>query len=279
MQAGQSSRPDGIVPTRPKQPCGGPPRATVARAAGAGCNPVRDRSVELIPFLAAREPLLIGHLIDQVVANWGYTAVFLLVGIESFGIPSPGESVLIAAAVVAAKGDLNIAGVLAMAVAGGIIGDNIGFWVGRRVGFPLLCRYGQHIHMGPQRLKLLQYLFLRYGKRIVFAGRFVMILRAWEAFLAGADWMPWPRFALVNAAAVLLWALAWGLSAYGLGHASAGTIEWISAGVSVVVMALMVACYIDFRRHEDQLEATADAALPGPLRPRRDDPAALQRRG
>lgn len=205
--------------------------------------------------------------------------MFLLVAIESFGIPSPGESVLIAASVVAAKGHLDIAVVLGLAIAGGILGDNLGFWVGRAIGFPLLTRYGSHIGVGPKRLKLMQYLFLRYGKRIVFFGRFVMILRAWEAFLAGADWMPWPRFAVVNAAAVVLWALVWGLSAYALGHASTGVIEWISIGISVVITALMIAWYIRFRRHEAELEAHADEALPGPLRPRHDDPRALQTEG
>lgn len=220
--------------------------------------------------------LLIGHIIDHIVSHWGYTAVFVLVGIESFGIPSPGETALIAAAVVAAKGDLNIVLVLVAAIAGGIIGDNIGFWVGRRLGFPLLCRYGSHIRIGPKRMKLMQYLFLRYGKRIVFIGRFVMILRAWEAFLAGADWMPWRRFAVVNAAAVVLWSCAWGLSAFALGHASTNTIEWIASGISVLVLVLLAYWYVYFRRHEQELEATADKALPGPLRPRRDDGSALQ---
>ncbi len=208
-----------------------------------------------------------GHIIANIVSHWGYTAVFLLVGIESFGVPSPGESVLIAAAVVAAKGELNIFLLLALAMAGGIIGDNIGFWVGRWIGFPLLCRYGSHLRMGPRRLKLLQYLFLRYGKLIVFVGRFVMILRAWEAFLAGADWMPWSRFAMVNASAVGLWTVVWGLGSYVLGQASSSTIEWVSAGVSGCILAVFLCLYVYFRRHEAELEDTAEQALLGPLRP------------
>jgi membrane protein DedA with SNARE-associated domain len=193
----------------------------------------------------------------------------VLVALESFGIPAPGETALIAAAVVAAKGDLHIVPLLAIATAAGIIGDNIGFWVGRKVGFRVLCRFGSHVGMGPKRLKLLQYLFLRYGKRIVFIGRFVMVLRAWEAFLAGADWMQWRKFAATNAAAVAVWACAWGLSAYWLGHARVGLVEWVSAGVSVVIIALLIGLYVYFRRHEEEFEAQADEALPGPLRPRR----------
>ena len=169
--------------------------------------------------------------------------------------------------------------VIAVATVAGIIGDNIGFWVGRRFGFRLLCRYGRHIYVGPERLKLMQYLFLRYGKRIVFVGRFVMILRAWEAFLAGADGMPWPRFATVNAAAVLLWSCIWGLSAFALGHASTATIEWIATGLSIVILCLLAYWYIYFRRHEEELESTADKALPGPLQPRYDNPEALQPTG
>jgi membrane protein DedA with SNARE-associated domain len=223
------------------------------------------------------EVILIGQMIDHIIFNWGYLGVFLLVGAESFGIPAPGESALIAAAVVSAKGDLSIALLLGAAIAGGIIGDNIGFWVGRELGFRLLCRYGSYIGMPPQRMKLLQYLFLRYGRRIVFVGRFVMILRAWEAFLAGADWMPWMRFATINAAAVALWACVWGLNAYALGHAEVRVIEWISAAVSVVLIGLMFSFYVYFRRHESELESEADKALPGPLRSRRDKADALQR--
>lgn len=216
-------------------------------------------------------PLLIGQFIDHLISDWGYLAVFVLVAAESFGIPAPGESALIAACIVAAKGDLNIVCLLVIAVAAGIIGDNLGFWVGRRLGFPLLCRYGSHVGMPPARMKLLQYLFLRYGPRIVFAGRFIMVLRAWEAFLAGADWMPWRSFALTNAAAIVVWACVWGLSAYLLGLADVSTIEWVSAGLSVVLIAAIIGFYIYFRRHEGELQARAEEALPGPLRPRRGE--------
>jgi membrane protein DedA with SNARE-associated domain len=164
---------------------------------------------------------------------------------------------------------LSITLLLGVASAGGIIGDNIGFWLGRGLGFRLLCHYGNHIGMPPRRMKLLQFLFLRYGKRIVFVGRFVMILRAWEALLAGANLMPWLRFAGTNAAAVVVWACIWGLSAYLLGHTDVRAIEWVSASVSAVLISLTIGFYVYFRRHEDELEHKADQALPGPLRPRR----------
>lgn len=123
--------------------------------------------------------------------------------------------------------------------------------------------------MPPPRLKLLQYSFLRYGGRIASVGRHIIVLQAWDAFLAGADWMPWLRFALINADADLLWAFVWGLSAYALGHASVAIIEWVSVGVSVVIIAAWIVGCVNFRRHEEAFEACADEVLPGPLRPQR----------
>ena len=115
----------------------------------------------------------------------------------------------------------------------------------------------------------MQYLFLRYGYPIVLVGRFVMLLRAWEAFLAGADAMPWRQFAPTNAAAILVWVCIWGLGAWGLGQASKSVLEWGGIGIFVVVCAILVAGWLYFRRHEEELEDRADRALPGPLQAHR----------
>lgn len=113
----------------------------------------------------------------------------------------PGESTLIAAALYGGvTHHLNIVFVVVAAATGAIVGDNIGFLIGRDIGFRLLVRYGQYIHMTPARIKLGQYLFLRHGGKVVFVGRFVAILRALAAFLAGANRMTWPRFLVFNAA-------------------------------------------------------------------------------
>jgi membrane protein DedA with SNARE-associated domain len=125
------------------------------------------------------------------IAAYGYWAVLVLVGLESMGLPLPGETALIAAAVYAGtRRELNVAGVIAVASIGAVIGDNIGYEIGRRLGFPLLVRYGSRIGLDERRLKLGQYLFRRHGGSIVFFGRFVAFLRTFTALLAGANRMP-----------------------------------------------------------------------------------------
>jgi membrane protein DedA with SNARE-associated domain len=212
-----------------------------------------------------------GDAISRVIANWGIVAVFVSTASEGFGLFFvPGETVMIAAAIYAGEtGKLSIVLVLAAAFCGGVLGDNFAFWIGREFGFGLLRRFGHYVRLNEKRLKFVQYLFLRYGYPIVFVGRFVMLLRAWEAFLAGADAMPWRDFAPVNAAAILVWVCVWGLGSWGLGHASTSVLEWLGIGITVAVCLLLLGGWIYFRRHEEDLEAKADEALPGPLQSHR----------
>src|ERR1700680_126117 len=117
------------------------------------------------------------------------------------GIPVPGETALIAAAVYAGTtNNVSIWPIIAAAAAGAIAGDTVGFWIGRTLGYSLLLRYGPYIRLTESRLKVGQYLFLRHGGKIVFFGRFFPVLRVVAALLAGANCMPWPRFFLYNAA-------------------------------------------------------------------------------
>ncbi len=125
--------------------------------------------------------------LTHLLASYGYLAVLLFVAIESTGIPFPGETMLLVAA-----------------ASGAILGDNLGFWVGHERGYRLLRRYGRYIHVEERRLKLGQYLFLKHGGKVVFFGRFVAVLRAWAAFLAGTNRMRWPRFLLFNAAGAIV---------------------------------------------------------------------------
>jgi membrane protein DedA with SNARE-associated domain len=213
---------------------------------------------------------IFGNTIDQIVANWGYIAVFAGAALEGFGVFFvPGETMLIAAAIVAGASRLNIILVLVAAYIGAILGDNFAFWVGHRYGFGLIRRYGHYVRINEKRVKFVQYLYLRYGSPIVFIGRFVMLLRAWESFLAGANDMRWRRFAPVNAAAILVWDCVWGLGAYGLGQSSKTILEAVGVGIFVVVIIILIVGWVYFRRHEEALEATADKALPGPLRAHR----------
>ena len=105
------------------------------------------------------------------------------------------------------------------AAAGAIIGDNCGYWVGREFGFPLVYRYGRYVRLDERRLKLGQYLFLKHGGKIVFFGRFVAVLRAFAAFLAGVNRFNWEEFFLYNAAGGIVWASIFGFGGFWLGRA------------------------------------------------------------
>jgi len=202
------------------------------------------------------------HLLN----TYGYWAVLVFVAIESTGIPFPGETMLLVAAIYAGTTHrLSIALVIAAAATGAILGDNLGFWIGREGGYRLLRRYGRYIRLEERRLKLGQYLFMRHGGKVVFFGRFVAVLRAWAAFLAGTNRMPWPRFLFFNAAGGIVWATLYGLGGYFLGdnvHRLTGTIGTVALVLAVLVI---IAFLVFLRRNEHRLEEEAERALPGPL--------------
>lgn len=213
-----------------------------------------------------------GSELTHLLSTYGYWAVLLFVAIESTGIPFPGETMLVAAAIFAGTShQLQIPLVIAAAATGAIIGDNVGFWVGREGGYRLLRRYGHFIRLDERRLKLGQYLFLRHGGKVVFFGRFVAVLRAWAAFLAGTNRMPWPRFLVFNAAGGILWATVYGVAGYELG----ANIERIRGPVGIVTAVIaaiiIIAVLVFLRRNEKRLEEEAERALPGPLS---EDPTA-----
>jgi membrane protein DedA with SNARE-associated domain len=207
---------------------------------------------------------LVPHL-QHVVATYGYLAVFLIVAMESAGIPMPGETVLVTAAIFAATGTLKIYWVIGAAAAGAIIGDNCGYWVGREFGFPIVYRYGRYIHLDERRLKVGQYLFLKHGGKIVFFGRFVALLRAFAAFLAGVNRYNWEEFFFFNAAGGIVWATIFGTGGYLLGHAFEHYARPV--GVAALIAAVIGAVFAGrfIRYHEQALEEEAEKAFPGPL--------------
>ena len=207
-------------------------------------------------------------LVDDLLGRFGYAAVFGFVGMESLGIPVPGETMLIAAALYAgATHKLSIVAVIVAAAAGAILGDNIGFGIGHWGGYRLLLRYGKYIRLHEGRVKLARYLFARHGGKVVFFGRFVSVLRTYAAFLAGTARMHWAPFVAFNAAGGIIWATAWGLGAYAAGdriNSLGGPVDiaFGAAALLVIVVLLVV-----LRRTEHALEAAAEAAFPGPLPP------------
>ena len=215
--------------------------------------------------------MILADQIASFVSHYGYAAIFFVVAIESAGIPFPGETTLLSAAIFAGHShsmghdSLDIFGVVAAAAAGAITGDNIGFWVGRTLGFRLLARYGPALRLDEARLKLGQYLFMRYGGAVVFFGRFVAVLRAFAAFLAGANRMaPW-RFFIFNAAGGVVWAALFGTLGFVFGaqaHRIAGPIGIIGVAAALIIFVFGWRFY---RSNEARLIAEAEAALPGPL--------------
>ena len=204
--------------------------------------------------------------IAHLVQTYGYWAVFLAVGMESLGVPVPGETTLIAAALFAGDSHrLSPVYLVVVASAAAIVGDNLGYLVGRTGGYRLLRRYGYRLHLDEAKLKVGRYLFDRHGGGVVFFGRFISVLRTYVAFLAGVNLMSWRRFLLYNAAGGILWATLVTVGAYFLGSAAhrVGTVVTVVGGVVLVVALVVLISYT--RRHLKRLERKAEQAYPGPL--------------
>ena len=201
-----------------------------------------------------------------LIAHYGYLAVFLLVAVESLGIPLPGETALITAGIYAGHTHrLNPWLIFVVAAAGAIIGDNIGYWIGDKGGYRLALRYGPKVRLDERKLKIARYLFDTHGGKVVFIGRFVSVLRTYAAFLAGTSKMRWRRFFVANASGGILWAGLYTFVAYFFGHMLqqvSGILDWVLIGVAVVAI---VAALLVVRRQTDRLAARAEAAYPGPL--------------
>jgi membrane protein DedA with SNARE-associated domain/membrane-associated phospholipid phosphatase len=174
--------------------------------------------------------------IPDLVGSYGYLIIFLLVGIESFGIPLPGETALVTAAAFAAGGRLNIALVILSAAAGAIIGDNAGYWVGRTGGIALVRRYGRRFGLDEAKLKRAQDFFERHGAKTIFIGRFIALLRSWAAALAGVARMPYRTFMFYNALGGVIWAAVFG----GLGYIFGRNLPLLERYVGQLSVALVL---------------------------------------
>jgi len=209
----------------------------------------------------------IGSNLDSLLATYGYLAVFFFVGIESIGIPVPGETMLVTAAIYAGTtGRLSIFWVIVASSAGAIVGDNIGYVIGRTGGYRLVKRYGRYIRLEENRLRLGQYLFRKHGPKVVFFGRFVSVLRIFAAFLAGVNHMHWRLFLIFNAAGGIIWSTIYGIAAFLLGQQLlqlSGRVDFVLAVVGVAVIIVVI---VFLRRNEARLQREADRAMLGPLK-------------
>jgi membrane protein DedA with SNARE-associated domain len=187
--------------------------------------------------------------VDHLVESFGYPLLFVLVMSESGGIPIPGETSLIAAAVLASQGKLRIELVIPIAAAAAIVGDNIGYVIGRKGGRWLLERPGAFRRQRQEVLAVGEPFFETHGPKAVFFGRFLLGLRVWASWLAGATRMHWRSFALWNALGGIAWASAIGLIAYFLGHSAGGAIEAFGIYGLIAVLLAIVGGLVLHRRH------------------------------
>ena len=167
-------------------------------------------------MIAAAMPHLPGvlHSLEPTLNQFGYLAVVGLVLIEDFGVPVPGETVLILAAVYAGTGRLNIVLVAVLGFYGALLGDNIGFAIGHFGGRQLAQRYGRYIFLTPERLDKATAFFDRHGGKIIIVARFIEGLRQANGIIAGTTGMQWTRFLIFNAIGAALWVLVWASVGY-----------------------------------------------------------------
>ena len=152
--------------------------------------------------------------LEELINTWGYGVVFAAMVLESAGLPLPGETVTLLGGYAAGSGHLNLVGVIAAASGGAMVGDSIGYWVGRRAGWPLLLRVGRWLRQSPEQMETLRLQFLNHAGKSVLLGRFVAVLRVLAGPMAGAVGMPYGRFLVCNCTGAVLWAttmvsLAW----------------------------------------------------------------------
>ncbi len=177
----------------------------------------------------------------QLIGRYGYLMIFFGVMLESAGVPLPGETVLIAAGALVHRGVLDPGDVLFFGILGAVIGDQIGYWVGRFGGRPFVLRWGRYALITPERLGQAETFFDRHGGRAVFLARFVAGLRVFAALVAGTSRMAWERFAFYNVLGGTVWATAAVLLGYFL-WASISLVEhWVGRASLLLVAGLVLA--------------------------------------
>jgi membrane protein DedA with SNARE-associated domain len=185
------------------------------------------------------------HSLAPILDHYGYLAVGFLVLIENFGVPLPGETILIAAAVYAGAGQLNVVAVGVIGLAAAIVGDNLGYVLGRVGGRRLVLRFGRYVFLTEERFARVESFFERYGGRVVTVSRFVEGLRQANGIVAGTTGMDWLRFALFNALGATLWVGTW----VAVGYVAGSHLDAVYSGItrySLVVLGVLVVAAVAF---------------------------------
>jgi membrane protein DedA with SNARE-associated domain len=189
----------------------------------------------------------------SVARDVGYPVLFVLIAIETMGIPLPGETALFTAGILASRGDLSIEIVIVVAAVAAIAGDNVGFLIGRRVGRQLLLREGRFASQRRRLIELGEPFFERHGPKAVFLGRWITGLRITSAWMAGVNRMAWPTFVFWNALGGICWATSVALVAYFLGRGAERVVNLAGIGGAGVVVVGGLALWQFVRWRERRL--------------------------
>jgi len=204
-----------------------------------------------------------------LISHYGYLVVLFGVMLESTGVPLPGETILLAAGVLVQRGHLDLGDTIAFGIAGAVVGDQIGYWVGREGGRPFVLRWGRYLFITPERLARAEAFFARHGGKAVFLARFFSGLRVFGALVAGISRMRWGTFLIYNALGGAVWATAVVLVGYFLGSSLALVERWLGRATLVLaaVVALAVVFYLAYRwasRNRARLVGWGEALLAYP---------------
>ncbi|GAC1582097.1 MAG: hypothetical protein NVS3B18_15630 [Candidatus Dormibacteria bacterium] len=213
-------------------------------------------------LIAAATPHLPGvlHALEPTLNNYGYLAVAGLVLIEDFGVPVPGETVLILGAVYAGSGRLSIVLVVLLGFLGAVVGDNIGFAIGRFGGRRLVERWGRYLLLTPERLDKATGFFERHGGKVITIARFVEGLRQANGIVAGTTGMHWAKFLMFNALGAALWVGLWSAVGYFSGshitsiyNTASQYSTYLAIAVGLGIIALIARHLVRRRRRADAL--------------------------
>lgn len=219
------------------------------------------------------------HSVAPILDRWGYLALAGVIGVESFGVPAPGQTIMVAASIYAGAGRMNIFVVALISFIAAVVGDNIGYWIGLRGGRTVVHRWGKYIFVTPERLEKAERFFARRGNRIIVVARFIDGLRQLNGVIAGITKMPWKTFTIYNAIGAALWVGWWTTVSYLLGANLVKIIEhahrykWLAIGAVVVAIGTYVVLHVRHIRRRRARAAASSASPTSPAAPVEENPA------
>lgn len=193
-------------------------------------------------------------MVTPYLHQYGYWAIFLGVFLEDFGIPLPGETILIAGSIFASLGEFHIIPIFLLAFFGAVLGDNIGYLIGYYGGRKLVLRYGRYVFLDERKLHKFESFFSRHGGKIIIVARFIEGLRQFNGVVAGTSRMKWPRFLIFNIIGAALWVAFWTFSTYFLGSKLGKVLPRFKQFeliflIGLGVLTLFLITYYSLRKH------------------------------